>query len=956
MTNMSASEMVPDTLNAAHDPRYWCLPPQRDSPNVVVGEPNKGKHTFYLVSQGYVVGTWRNWTVAKAMISGFSGAAHRGHRTYEGCVNEWQQHCALGVHPHPVDPALGATERTDNGPPAKGDKPAAPAPARLPSWKGKAVDPALQAEMKKYCMPNLPEAGPSRAADDDADNVGPRPGRYSAIWGGRIVFCSCYEARCAFLAAEERGLEPQLLSTDNFTEAQDYSECIIRDLISAIFGRCETGACADELEMSMSTPSPIVVRSPAPSSPSREGGASPTRSVLPEDASGTEILKPVIPAVESAGPESWALDAQGPGEATAENPYSMSLGEYRPAVIVRPVEKRSKKRKKGDDKKKRGKPSWVWGTKLQFFKTRKEKWLAAVDTNQTGGFYTTMAKLYVRKYGYHIADNEDLAEEVADPPDEAANVVVNERLSAEEAESRSKYHAGLRLDKEAFAGLFTRNLDGTPPRPQRPQLIQFYSRKFYEDRIRVRFEARMAGIVRRAAFTDDDMPAALKVRNEVTKEVWEEETEAFQQEVKTNLEREYQASLAAWKNSLADSPTKTPEEMNATLQNAAFYLQPYVDAIQERFGMCASVFLAGPIGARGGMIGVRSVHAGKTTGAVPMKWPDFDVPGFAAAEASMVMFAREHFTDADCRARAIDGTVESDPSSWQKEPSTRGVEKGTELGAGGGGTGPTAQKHGDGEKEGGVPENGMAGDGGAAAEGGNKGDGGNDVAGDNTDGERGVEGGDKGGGDDGEAERKRKALKADKKRAQAMWKRRDRADWSPELTRAHAGFERGKSWGIEWATCVKEFYNFERSRGYHGNPISTKSRPELVKAWLAKGRHWDVSPELGELGGRGVEGSFVEAWWGWWIGMQPQNRKVREGVLDEASDHHWWYILVKIGWGDKRGLSEFTEWAAAVDDVMEVLRQLQDMREEDDPRYRVTPPLPSKRNRSPAEEEDVDER
>jgi ABC-type transporter MlaC component len=73
----------------------------------------------------------------------------------------------------------------------------------------------------------------------------------------------------------------------------------------------------------------------------------------------------------------------------------------------------------------------------------------------------------------------------------------------------------------------------------------------------------MAGIVRRAAFTDDDMPAALKVRNEVTKEVWEEETEAFQQEVKTNLEREYQASLAAWKNSLADSPTKTPEEMNA---------------------------------------------------------------------------------------------------------------------------------------------------------------------------------------------------------------------------------------------------------------------------------------------------------------------------------------------------------------------------------------------------------
>jgi hypothetical protein len=108
--------------------------------------------------------------------------------------------------------------------------------------------------------------------------------------------------------------------------------------------------------------------------------------------------------------------------------------------MTREVDRKGKKRKKGETKKKRGKASWVWGTKLRFFEARKDEWLAAVDTNQTSPFYTTMAKLYVRKYGYHVKDNEDLVEDIADPPDEAANVVVNECLDVEEAEARSKYH------------------------------------------------------------------------------------------------------------------------------------------------------------------------------------------------------------------------------------------------------------------------------------------------------------------------------------------------------------------------------------------------------------------------------------------------------------------------------------------------------------------------------------
>lgn len=55
-TNMTINEMIPDRTNPAHDPRFWCLPPVRDSPN---GKP--GRFPMYLVSQGRKVGVWHNW-------------------------------------------------------------------------------------------------------------------------------------------------------------------------------------------------------------------------------------------------------------------------------------------------------------------------------------------------------------------------------------------------------------------------------------------------------------------------------------------------------------------------------------------------------------------------------------------------------------------------------------------------------------------------------------------------------------------------------------------------------------------------------------------------------------------------------------------------------------------------------------------------------------------------------
>jgi hypothetical protein len=56
-TNMTAEEMIPDTVNPEHDSQFWCLPPIRDAPS----ESHVGRFPMYLVSQGKSVGIWHNW-------------------------------------------------------------------------------------------------------------------------------------------------------------------------------------------------------------------------------------------------------------------------------------------------------------------------------------------------------------------------------------------------------------------------------------------------------------------------------------------------------------------------------------------------------------------------------------------------------------------------------------------------------------------------------------------------------------------------------------------------------------------------------------------------------------------------------------------------------------------------------------------------------------------------------
>ncbi|KAJ7099209.1 hypothetical protein C8R44DRAFT_747893 [Mycena epipterygia] len=625
------------------------------------------------------------------------------------------------------------------------------------------------------------------------------------------------------------------------------------------------------------------------------------------------------------------------------------IAPARPSIITRaPAGPRCRGRKaEGEEAVKPGKISWVWRTKLKFLSARKEEWVKSAGKKTSGTFYTKMAKLFTAKYGFELKDEEDFEHDVEDPPDSVVDKVVNQRLAPEVAEARQTYHAKLcdrlgawyrgqfanlvKEDKVAFAELFG-GIQGV--------------------HVRSTFEARYLTLEKRAGHMGEAPPSKIKIQNEVTREVWDQETEDFQARVQAALEREYEANVKAWQESLADSPTRAPEEFAASLKSAAGYLQPFVDAIGERYGMCVSLLLCGPVGNRGGRLEMRSVHAGKTRGLVEEDWPMHDAKHFSVVEASMVDFAQSVFSEAECDARrteeqevdlpdsanmvAVPATARPLPSSSSAHPATGASSSRTGGAAaqaalsswpsGGGARLSAGPALGNAAGGGGGAGNG-GGDGAGNGEGDGAGDGGGDGAGNST--------GDGGAGSAGDDEGN-----ATQRVVDECWNRKDRKKWTEELERAHKGRERSKGWGIEWAGCVEKFFDFEAAWGYEdtGGSISTTDRLAAMKWWSGRARKWDSRVALGVMGSQGQDKSFVDDWWKWWGGLQPDERLRMGKVWTQPNSADWTGIAKLYGrngllqvmatllwWGDK--VADGTpmqqlDWSLAVGDVSWVLTEL----------------------------------
>ncbi|KAJ7795033.1 hypothetical protein B0H14DRAFT_3496424 [Mycena olivaceomarginata] len=308
-----------------------------------------------------------------------------------------------------------------------------------------------------------------------------------------------------------------------------------------------------------------------------------------------------------------------------------------------------------------GKQSWVHGTKLGFFTAYKEDFIAAAEIKETGAFYTHIAKLYLKKYGYNTAWGGDLEEgqDTADDVDEDEDI---DTLLPEVAEARSAYYTKLRNKiavwyhaqyggnvrtkqvPKTFKQLFDR-AELEPSEPMRKRELHYYSTNFYVERIKPRFITRLAAATRAAAERGEKPPAEVALRQQVMKEAWLAETPAFWAEILQTIDKLHAAALETYKVALTNDTPSTAEEYSIALNNAAFYLTPFAEAAQQQFGMNVSILLCSPVPDRGGRIEVRSVHAGFSNGLVPRIWSDFDRGGFDAAQRSFVNFAHHCFSD-----------------------------------------------------------------------------------------------------------------------------------------------------------------------------------------------------------------------------------------------------------------------------------------------------------------------
>ncbi|KAJ7920367.1 hypothetical protein B0H13DRAFT_1867709 [Mycena leptocephala] len=159
------------------------------------------------------------------------------------------------------------------------------------------------------------------------------------------------------------------------------------------------------------------------------------------------------------------------------------------------------------------------------------------------------------------------------------------------------------------------------------------------------------------------------------------------------------------------------------------------------------------------------------------------------------------------------------------------------------------------------------------------------------------------------------------------WQRDDRAEWTDELWRAHAAFERGRSCGLGWAVFVQKFFDFEDTWGFNfidgAWQMPKQWRPQQVTEWISRGRKWSLPQALsGLLGSRQAKGQaealWVGLWWAWLRSLRPKERAVLENGSRRArrlrTGARWWGLreerplagnggvgMVGTGSGEARG-------------------------------------------------------
>ena len=135
--------------------------------------------------------------------------------------------------------------------------------------------------------------------------------------------------------------------------------------------------------------------------------------------------------------------------------------------------------------------------------------------------------------------------------------------------------------------------------------------------------------------------------------------------------------------------------------------------------------------------------------------------------------------------------------------------------------------------------------------------------------------------------------------------------------------------GDQWMPLVDAWFKYEERHAFGKGPqLSAQGRPRPIGRWIQLARKRLTNEQARDAGMDG----FEEAFWSWWVGLQPTWRKIAANATSREVDGNWEEI-------DKHGVngllsvvaalhiwrlhgSDHTSWPCAVDDVCWVLTQL----------------------------------
>ncbi|RDX42696.1 hypothetical protein OH76DRAFT_1488412 [Lentinus brumalis] len=352
----------------------------------------------------------------------------------------------------------------------------------------------------------------------------------------------------------------------------------------------------------------------------------------------------------------------------------MSTSSSNPITVS--VVKKMKKKPTDDPTEGDGR-RWAKGAKFHFLSGLLVRWGDARELAEMSSFYSRVTLLFLRQFTWDHSLDVDGTGTPGDPSEEDLDEVLDVRgLTAEEIARRNVIYLDLRGKLQRwFRYHGTKSLKSRKPEnslakiikafgtqtkpPRRMQTLQFYSKLYYESRVKTIVDAEWPKVVAEAGAKGAKPPKRLKHQNAVLTRIFASEPLVFQEALKAQRDAEHEEEVALWKAARLDfgDAARSPQEYHEALEEASHWLPGFADALSKYLGLNASVVLSGPIGSKGGRIDVKAVHSGKSKGVLPTIWPDHDPHSYKVLVKGLIAFGNACFSEEECRRRALPGTV-----------------------------------------------------------------------------------------------------------------------------------------------------------------------------------------------------------------------------------------------------------------------------------------------------------